>query len=269
MIAKLIVHGGSRSVALNKMASALQATSISGTVTNIDFLYALCRHQGFAKGEVDTGLIERDLPLLVADATADDSVLALAALGALGLHDPHKSRQGFSLWQPLVWQCKLQQSDQVLESRIAVHGAGRFNVQVGDNRVSIEQLDAQDDSYQIDGHRVRARIVTTDQQVSVFLDRGYHFAIVDPLVSADQDQQGGDAVAAPMSGLVKLVSASAGAEVAEGDAIVVIEAMKMEHTLRAPRDGVLGELTVVAGDQVDEGDLLFSMVPVEGEQPAG
>jgi 3-methylcrotonyl-CoA carboxylase alpha subunit len=157
----------------------------------------------------------------------------------------------------------------VIESRVAVLAANRFSVQLGDQTLAIEALNPTTGVYQINGNRLRARVVTTDQQVSVFAERGYHFAIVDPLVAADQDQQGGDAVAAPMSGLVKLVSASAGAEVAEGDAIVVMEAMKMEHTLRAPRDGVLGELTVVAGDQVDEGDLMFSMVPVEGEQSAG
>ncbi len=263
MIAKLIVHGSSRAVALNKMAASLQATSISGTVTNIDFLHALCHHAGFASGEVDTGLIERDLDQLVSTALADDSVLALASLGAMGLQQSAAPRQGFSLWQPLAWQCRLQQGDQLIETRVAVEAGGRFAVQVGDNAISIEQIDADAGIYLIDGKRTRARIVSVEHQVSVFCDRAHHFTVVDPLAAAAHDQQGGDVVTAPMSGLVKLVSAETGAKVSEGDAIVVMEAMKMEHTLRAPRDGVLGELPVGAGDQVDEGDLIFNM---ESEQ---
>ncbi len=259
MIAKLIVHGSSRSVALNKMASALRATRVSGCIANIDFLHALCRHSDFAAGTVDTGLIERDLDQLVADATPDNAIVALAAIAAAGLHQPASTQRGFSLWQPLVWQYQLQHGDQLFDTRIAVNGSRQFVVTIGDTAIDIVAIDEASGLYQVDGQRVRVQLVASALRVSVFHDGGYHFGISDPLATSGDDQQSGDSVTAPMSGLVKLVSSTAGAGVGEGDAVVVMEAMKMEHTLRAPREGIIDELPVSAGDQVDEGDLLFSL----------
>ena len=74
-----------------------------------------------------------------------------------------------------------------------------------------------------------------------------------------ESEAGGDSIFAPMSGLVKQVSTKRGSKVSEGDALIVLEAMKMEHTLTAPRNGVVAELTIAAGEQVDEGELLLAL----------
>lgn len=261
MIAKLIVHGGSRDSALNRMAYALRHTRVAGSVTNLDFLHALCRHPQFAAGEVDTGLIERDLAALLAGGEPTNAIIALAAIGAAGLHQPAGQQRGFSLWQPLSWQVCLQHAGQLIETSVSVLDAKRYQVQVNDVAVEIREIDAAGGAYQVDGRDKTAHVIVAGQSLSVFCDGGYHFTIPDPLQTASDSGPASDRVTAPMSGVVKVVSTNVGDSVADGDAVVVMEAMKMEHTLRAPRDGVVAELPVSAGDQVDEGDLLFQLQP--------
>jgi len=94
--------------------------------------------------------------------------------------------------------------------------------------------------------------------VTVFGPQNLSFAIVDPLARADA-ATGGDAVLAPMPGLVRDVAVKPGQQVQEGDRLVVLEAMKMEHVLRAPRGGVVATVTVATGDQVTAGALMVSL----------
>ena len=104
MIAKVIVHGPTREAALTMLSAALEDTHVAGSVTNVEFLHALSRHRGFAAGEVDTGLIGRDLEALVAQDDASDLVDACAALAALGLtervtgSDPWEILHGWRHW---------------------------------------------------------------------------------------------------------------------------------------------------------------------------
>ncbi len=87
------------------------------------------------------------------------------------------------------------------------------------------------------------------------------FRLPDPLAAAAGEQAGGDDIRAPMPGLVKALSAVAGAAVARGDVLVVLEAMKMEHALTAPRDGTVAEVLVAAGEQVTDGTVLLALEP--------
>ena len=115
------------------------------------------------------------------------------------------------------------------------------------------------------GHRQRVKLVVSDRQVTVFTGgRAFGYQRLDALSLAEDASAGGDAVAAPMPGLVKVVSAEAGATVAKGDALLVLEAMKMEHTLVAPRDGVVAEVLIAAGDQVTDGSLLVTLEAEDG-----
>ena len=95
--------------------------------------------------------------------------------------------------------------------------------------------------------------------VSVFSDRGWHFTVPDALDGDGGDEAGGDLVIAPMPGQVKLVSVTPGDAVTAGDALVVMEAMKMEHTLAAPRDGTVEEILAAVGDQVEDGATLLRL----------
>ena len=100
------------------------------------------------------------------------------------------------------------------------------------------------------------------RSIFVFCEgRTFTFQKPDPLADQGGSEQGGDNVIVPMPGMVTLVTAKAGQSVSQGDNLIVLEAMKMEHALQAPRDGVIAEVMVEAGDQVLDGALLLSMVP--------
>ena len=270
MIAKVIVHGPTRAAALNLLTSALAECHVAGSVTNLEFLGALSQHEGFARGEVDTGLIARDLEALTTQEATPTHVLALAAVGGLGLlhttdaDDPWDRLSGWRHWTEAKQFVSLEDQDQRFELKVTSLGKGHYLAEIEQDTVSMEVSPASGTSYRVsaDGYRFNADIVLVNTTVSVFLNgRSFSFALPDSLAGADGDQAGGDAVIAPMPGLVKVVSAEAGNAVSKGDALLVLEAMKMEHTLTAPRDGVVAEVLTSVGDQVTDGTLLLALEP--------
>ena len=273
MIAKLIVHGPDRKTALNRLRQALAETEVSGLVTNLDFLSALTRHDGFAEGDVDTGLIARDLNALVAQSPAPESTIALAGLVALGvvnMHDdtdPWSAPGGWRHWGEAECVVALRAGEDVLERRIIFIGDNRFRIIGGDDGLELDIAALGDDVYvlTIDGHHRRiARAVRLGRRISVFSEGcSHHFERPDPLLLTDEQGGDGDSVLAPMPGLVRIVLAKPGQAVNKGDALIVLEAMKMEHTLTAPRDGVIAEILAKESAQVDAGALLLSMSDAE------
>lgn len=246
MIAKVTVHAPARGRALQALSAALDATQVAGTVTNLDFLRRLSRDRGFVAGDVDTGLIERQAAALCADVVPTPRDIAIAAVAAARL--PQGAMTGFTLWQPLRWEIGLGFGDVVHEARLTVQGADTCAVQVGDTTVPLRRNA---------GHWGAVAVVH-GSRVTVFGPQSLTFAIIDPLARAETGL-GGDAVLAPMPGLVRDVAISVGQQVQEGDRLVVLEAMKMEHVLRAPRDGVVATVTVATGDQVTAGALMVGL----------
>jgi 3-methylcrotonyl-CoA carboxylase alpha subunit len=247
MIAKIIVDGPTRAAALGRLRAALAGTEVAGSVTNLAFLRRLSNHEGFAAGEVDTGLIGRDLERLAAEPEPDSRVVALAALGALGLHEEAGAFEGFHLWAPLVRTVRMARAGEEIAARVTALGADAFEVRVGEVAHHVER------GWRLGGERVPAKVVVHGAGVSVFWEDGFHFEIPDPL---DRGGAGGAAsgvVEAPMPGLVKAVFARAGEAVVAGQRLAILEAMKMEHTLTAARDGVVAEVLVAAGAQVGAG----------------
>ena len=125
MIAKVITHGPTRAAALSQLARALEDTRVAGTTTNLSFLGALARHKGFAAGEVDTGLIARDLESLVATSDVAPAARIAAAQAALALHSPSAAEVGFSLWAPLQRSVQLELEGAAFEATVAVESADR------------------------------------------------------------------------------------------------------------------------------------------------
>ncbi|QEE36007.1 acetyl/propionyl/methylcrotonyl-CoA carboxylase subunit alpha [Octadecabacter sp. SW4] len=249
MIAKLVVHGPDRATALADLSRALGDTQVAGTVTNLGFLKALADHAGFRAGQVDTGLIARDLDRLIARQDAPPAVVAQAVLAAAGL--PDGSLAGFTLWEPLTRSVDLRLNDQDIAAKLVVQ-ADQATVGWGDHRVSV----ARDRR----GWQVGSRAcLRHGDQITVFGAPSYVFTIPDPLARAVDGAAGGDRVAAPMPGLVQAVSVAAGDTVAAGARLCVLEAMKMEYVLRAPRAGVVAALGVKAGDQVAAGVTLVTL----------
>ena len=250
MIAKIITFGPTRAIALRALETALVDTEVAGTVTNIDFLIALTRHEGFRRGEVDTGLIARDLDRLLDQAEPSPETRALAALGVAGLHDP-EVRGGVTLWSPLRRTVTWEGGEGVVE----VLGPGTA-------RVTLEGIAHdvlwQGERWWVNGSPRRSRIVTHPAGVSVFGGRSLTLVPQDPL-DRQTEATGSGLTLSPMPGLVKAVFVSAGQQVAAGDRLAVLEAMKMEHTLTAARDGTVAEVLAEPGAQVEAGAPLIRL----------
>ncbi|MEF9604453.1 biotin/lipoyl-binding protein, partial [Paracoccus sp. PXZ] len=250
MIAKIVTHGATRAIALRALEAALVDTEVAGSVTNVDFLIALTRHEGFGKGEVDTGLIARDLQALVAAAEPDPRAKALAVLGLAGLDDP-RIRGGITLWQPLRRTIAWEGGEAVLE--VLGPGAARVTLDGATHEIGYEG-----GRWWVDGSPRRSRIVNHAAGTSVFGGRSLTLAPLDPLARGGEEAGGGMTLS-PMPGLVKAIFVEPGQEVAAGEPLAILEAMKMEHTLTAARAGKVAEVLAAAGDQVEAGAALIRL----------
>ncbi|MGR3272171.1 acetyl/propionyl/methylcrotonyl-CoA carboxylase subunit alpha [Thalassococcus profundi] len=255
MIAKLITHGPTRAIALRQLSRGLRGTEVAGTVTNLAFLGALADHAGFAAGEVDTGLIARDIDLLTKVPAPHPRMVAQAALVAAGLDVAAGEAVGFVLWQPLVRSVVLRHGGEEIAVELRVASDDRCEIAVPGATVLAER---QGGRWRFDGvpgatvHREAA-------QVTVFDAYGMAFDIVDPLARAAGAGAGAALIEAPMPGLVRQVLAVPGQAVAAGDTLAVLEAMKMEHALLASRDGTVAEVLVAEGAQVEAGAALIRL----------
>ncbi|GAA6181037.1 acetyl/propionyl/methylcrotonyl-CoA carboxylase subunit alpha [Shimia sp. NS0008-38b] len=256
MIAKLVVHGPTRDVALKKLERALRRTDVGGTVTNVSFLALLAAQPNFVVGNVDTGLIERHIDQLAAQPSACTKARSVAALTAMGLWplDGSAPAETLVLWSPLTHSVTLVHNDHRFEVDVRVDGTGDYTVTVG---ATIHRVAFRANSWWIDGSKVLARAAREGDELTVFWGNGYRFDVVDPLERADEELAGGNLIAAPMPGLVKAVFAQGGQHVAQGERLAILEAMKMEHALLAPRDGVVAEVMVSEGAQVEDGTALI------------
>ncbi|KIN73009.1 acetyl-CoA carboxylase biotin carboxylase subunit [Sulfitobacter guttiformis] len=256
MIAKVIVHGPTRDVALARLRQALARTEVAGTVTNLAFLGALAGHDGFRRGEVDTGLIARDIDALTAVPQVATRHVALAGMAAMGLLETGPVA-GFTLWEPLVQQVMLGWGDETGLLKVEVIDPDQQRWHIGDETVEALRRGGR---WQIGGQPA-ARVSVAGDRITVFDGYGLIFTRIDPLQQAAGAQGDGNLIEAPMPGLVREVFASVGQVVTMGDRLAVLEAMKMEHSLLAARDGVVAEVLAQAGDQVEAGAALVRLEP--------
>lgn len=254
MIAKVVVHGPTRAVALENLHRVLRRTEVAGTVTNLSFLGALTRHPGFVAGDVDTGLIGRDIDGLVRTSDARAGLIVAAAMTALDLVETGPDT-GFSLWAPLHRAVQLKYDSELIDLDVQVEGPDRQVWQIKDTTVLAQRRNG---GWYIDD-RPMPPVALAGATITVFDDYGQVFEHVDPL---DRDASAlGDTnvVEAPMPGLVKAMFATVGQAVSEGDRLAILEAMKMEHSLLAARDGVIAEVLAETGAQVEAGAALVRL----------
>jgi 3-methylcrotonyl-CoA carboxylase alpha subunit len=252
MIAKIIVHGPTRAVALSQLSRALAQTQVAGTVTNLGFLGALARHKGFGRGDVDTGLIARDLDALAAVPRAGGGIHALAALTAARI--PDDVTAGFVLWAPIRKTISLLYQGAQVDAMLEILSASAARITVKGRTFTAHRNNG---VWRVDGG-AQIAAMWTGASVTVFApDQSYHFFPLDPLARDTGTAGDGRATLSPMPGLVKAVFVTPGQTVAAGDRLCVLEAMKMEHTLTAARDGVVADVLATAGDQVEAGAALI------------
>jgi 3-methylcrotonyl-CoA carboxylase alpha subunit len=268
LIAKLIVHGVKRQAALAKLHAALRDSVIIWSVTNLAFLSALCTRKDVASGDVDIALIGRHLDELVVQPSPPAFAVAVAAVAVLGLHkrpdacDPWSTLIGWRHWGHDRQFARLDSAGARLDLAVTIRSNDTFEVEGADTSLTIQLLDVAGARLQIGvgGHTHQVTAVVTKGRVSVAADGQVHDFTIPDSSETDEDAGAGDRrLFAPMPGLVKLVSVEAGAIVAKGDTLIVMEAMKMEHTMTARHDGTIEEVLVAEGDQIEAETVLLVM----------
>jgi len=276
MIAKMIAHGSTREDALARLRDALKRTEIVGTVTNVPFLAELVGEPDFAAGRPDTGLLDRKLSDLIRPVQPSPLATAVAAIVASGMAeyggaDPFDALGPWMVWgrpQRSVALDHVGARCDCLVERLASREWQVTGASEDGSPLVIGLREAGDGltEAEIGGHRRKVRIVRREDAIAVVLDGVAHdFSLPLDLYEAEESGTAGDILAAPMPGIVKQVLVSPGDAVKAGQPLAIMEAMKMELTLSAPRDGVVGEVPVEAGAQVADGAVLVRLV--EKERP--
>jgi len=274
MIAKLIVRGDNRDQALARLDAALAQTQIVGLATNVQFLRHVLRSPSFAQARLDTALIEREkgvlfhqdpvgVPLAVAAAVASALLQEQAQQGA----DPFSRRDG---WQshgrterPWSWVIEGATVDARLRylpgGALALVLAAQEDMPALDAPLVFSAKGGQLD-LEYAGQRTRAEVHRLGEQYHVFTPRGAQVLTgIDLLAHAGETQAEGGRLTAPMPGKLVSFAVQVGDSVTAGQALAVMEAMKMEHTIAAPHAGVVEELLYQPGDQIGDGAELLRL----------
>ncbi|WP_372783921.1 acetyl-CoA carboxylase biotin carboxylase subunit [Litorivivens sp.] len=274
MISKLITWDENRDRALKRLQSALAQYNLGGVVTNLPFLYNLATHPAFENAELTTGFIEQHNDDLFKDNDADlNQLLPLAALYVLleqaeqQRAQAEKSSEPDSPWNtPFGWRsalpayCHVDVRWQEQEHRVSVEPLGdQFQLSFeGETALVSGTLQDRKLSAIVDGHRVTATVSKFGDDYQVYLaDRAFSFTLVQPDTGEMDDSAAGASFAAPMNGTIVAHGVEPGVEVKKGATLMIMEAMKMEHTINAPADGKVVTFFFKAGDLVDGGAQLL------------
>ena len=266
MIAKLIVWGADRPQAIARMRDALARFEAVGPSTNVDFLGRLMRCRSFVEADLDTALIEREADALAPpDAPPGLDVLATAAAAVLCAEagdaraaDPWARADGFRVGVPYLRTLAFTHGDAPLAVTVGYGGGGHtVSAQGGTTCVAALRIEAGRLTGLLGTRRLDAQAVFHDESLHLFTAGGHwRLGYAPPLAHAGDDAQEAGGLAAPMPGKVIALFVQPGAEVKKGQPLLVMEAMKMEHTIAAPADGVVERLPYGVGDQVAEGAAL-------------
>jgi 3-methylcrotonyl-CoA carboxylase alpha subunit len=269
MIAKVIVHDRDRTSAMRRMAALMGETEVVGVTTNSALLKALCSHPAFVGGEVDTGFIERHRDELFAKAgPAGDKTFAVATLARVAewtstSNDPWDQKNGFRLLDvghdEVRW--KDGERDVTVIARRLRSGALGLELPGGTVEANVRRGDDGRLAIRLGNDTFTAAVVrraANDGGIdyTVFSDGGsQRLRLVDPLDVTQYEAvpAGEGSVRSPLPGKIIDLRVKAGDTVSRGQPLLVLEAMKMEHTLAAPADGTVKSVRYAVGEQVPEG----------------
>ncbi|WP_347260771.1 acetyl/propionyl/methylcrotonyl-CoA carboxylase subunit alpha [Rudaea sp.] len=269
MIAKLIVWDRDRPAALQRMREALAQCAVTGPKSNIDFLERLVRHPAVIEGRIDTGYLDRHLAeFLPADAAPDPATLFAAATAVLLAEEadvPQLARASGDPYSPWAradaWRighagkrivCFAHDGQRI---EVDAHGVnGRYDLNIGETHCKVAHARLADGrlNAEFDGEARRWHSeVDADSVLLHDGERRARLARVAAFAFTKSAQTGSDRIAAPMPGRIVLVKAKAGDAVAEGQELIVMEAMKMEITLKAPRATTIESVNATPGEFVE------------------
>ena len=268
MVAKLIVHGQTREEALARLDEALAQTRIVGLSTNVQFLRHVVRSPSFAQANLDTALIQREeavlfrqepvgLALAAAAVVAQTLLLEKSAEGA----DPFSRRDGWRSHGVVERHFEFEFHGKPAPAKLTYLHDGALHLAVdGVSGPLVFAGVAQGIDIGFAGQRLIAEVHPHGEVDHVFTARGAtQITALDLLAHAGDTHVAGGRLTAPMPGKVVSFAVKAGDKVSKGQALAVMEAMKMEHTIAAPADGVVQELLYAPGDQVAEGAELLKI----------
>jgi 3-methylcrotonyl-CoA carboxylase alpha subunit len=276
MIAKLIAWGEDRPAALARLGAALAAVEIAGVKTNVEFLERVVRSSAFASADLDTSLIERSRAELFPPAQpAPHELLAAAAMAELleeadeasaraaGSGDPYSpwdTVDGWRLNQGSHHRFVFAEHGRRHELTLHFQPGGYvLTIDGRDYALAGERTAPGSLRLQLDGRMFEARAVRVAQDWLVTACGARALLRLEEGLPADEDESAPGSLAAPMPGKVIALLVKAGAKVEKGAPLLILEAMKMEHTISAPADGVVKAIHFAAGEQVPEGAELLTM----------
>jgi 3-methylcrotonyl-CoA carboxylase alpha subunit len=277
MLAKLIVHGSERTQALDRLADALSQFQVAGLKTNVAFLRALISHPSVRNGDMDTGFIERELAALLAGQASTDSRDLAAAVAAVLAREQQQATGSWSPWDTASGWMIAGQRQRILtfetdghkiEAALTYRRSG-MQLAAGETTTGLRFNQRQDGKLDVflgDGKET-VSAVWNDRDVDLATPRGrIRLHWVDAFLGDVEEAAGASHFKAPMPGSVLQILAQPGDRLKRGAPVLIMEAMKMEHTLKAPADGVLTALKCSVGDFVTEGTELAEFEVGGGEK---
>jgi 3-methylcrotonyl-CoA carboxylase alpha subunit len=273
MLAKVIAWAPTRQAAIERLNRGLEETDVRGIVTNIPFLSALVTHADVRANRIDTGFIERELKKLTESSGAAGDLELCAAVAAI-VHEERKSarKEAHSPWQTFGWMPVGQRrrvfsfrQGQAAEHKVTLHyGNGPSTLTIGKHDFVFATSPADGGGFDLVLDGMKSRVVAVIEGHELYLrTRNGRFDLhwVDPFGGETEEQVGEDKIVAPLPGTVVALLAEEGATLEKGAAILTLEVMKMEQTLRAPYAGVLKKIKCKVGDIVGEGVELAEVEP--------
>ncbi len=277
MISKLVVWAETRALALNKLVTALDQYNISGITSNVSFLRTLASHTAFANAELDTGFIEKHADDLFQKPTIDSYVvLPLVSLFLI----LNKSKADTPWTKINTWRLNqsntqrltlsIDQQDYIAEIEHKP-STQSYRINVDDNSYDVagRYVDGELQAT-VNGHNQRVTILKSLVGYSLFIDgQTIAFDIAQRDYGDAQDATSNSHFNAPMNGTVVDVLVEAGSRVKEGDSLIIMEAMKMQHAIKAPSGGCIVDVFYAKGELVDGGSelLTFTTDTASDEKP--
>ncbi|WP_395138881.1 acetyl/propionyl/methylcrotonyl-CoA carboxylase subunit alpha [Schlegelella aquatica] len=269
MIAKLIVWGDTREQALARLDAALAQTHIVGLHTNVAFLRRVVGSRSFREADLDTALIEREREALfgvegvpLACAVAGVAACVLSEERRLETPDPWSRRDGWRLHGMARRRMELDVAGQRHVAFLDYLHDGSHALELGGERLALRSRELGQDRYdvQLGEARWTLAVYRRGESFAVFAPQGATAVQwVDAIAHAGEGAGEGGRLTAPMPGKLIALHVQAGQAVKKGQALAVMEAMKMEHSIAAPMDGVVEEVLYAVGDQVAEGAELLRL----------
>lgn len=284
MLAKLIVHAQDRHTAARKLAGALLQTHLLGIKNNIDFLTRIVMHEDFKHGHYDTGFIDQHTDaLLNRSAQTRETLLIIAALylhtGSAASIDKVDSQHQHS------WPWGIDDNWRMNTHAVSTHALGidnrQYRIHVSQDTalkstsycITLNNQNTQIDDLQYRGERLSLRIVGKKitakilhrvHRLAVFSSIGHgEITLPDLSVNPDCEAEANTTLLTPMPGKIVAILATPGAPIKKGQPLLIVEAMKMEHTLTATRDGVVSQIYCQKGDTVAAEAALIEIDPEE------